>query len=273
MSLAVEDWARSLSWPRLQAKLYEFRRVLGAVLIQDMRTRFGNSHIGYLIAIGWPLSHLGVIILAFLLRTQIAPVGDSPTMFISTGVIPYILCLYPARMMAMAIIQNRQLLNIPVIQPFHLILSRCLLEMLNAVIVLALFMSTIYLFDVDIFPTEPTEAAKAVGAAVFLGVGLGFFNVVMCAIVGHYFLLFFIIVMIFLYIFSGVYIPVSAAPETIREYMLYNPLVHLVEWLRSACYASYETELINKPLVIGVAATSLLLGLIGERFLRGKFFS
>jgi capsular polysaccharide transport system permease protein len=257
----------------LGERLAEFRRVIGAVLIQDMRSRFGHSHIGYLIAIAWPLSHIGIVMLVHVLRTSAAPVGDSPAMFVGTGVVPYILCLYPARLLAMAIPQNRQLLNIPVIQPLHLIFSRCILETLNAVIVLALVMSIVALFDIEVLPADTTEAAKAIAAAVFLGIGLGFFNVVMCALVGHFFLLFFIFVMIGLYLVSGVYLPPTAMPEGVREYMTYNPLLHLVEWLRSAYYTSYDVELINKSIILWVGAISLTLGLIGERFLRGKFFS
>ncbi|MBM3652386.1 MAG: hypothetical protein FJX06_05895 [Alphaproteobacteria bacterium] len=256
----------------LRARLEEFRRIMRAVLIQDMRSRFGTSHIGYLIAIAWPLSHMGIIMFGYLFPLSIAPIGDSPTVFAGTGVVPYILCFYPARLLAMSIQQNRQLLNIPVIRPIHLIFSRCILETLNAVIVLALFMFVVSLFDVDILPPDVAEASKAIGAAVFLGIGLGFFNVVMCALVGPYFLLFFLLVMVGLYIISGAYLPPSAIPANLREYMTYNPITQLVEWLRSAYYVSYDSELINKSLIYWVGGISLLLGLVGERFLRGKFF-
>lgn len=252
-------------------KFAEFRRIVGAVLIQDMRSRFGHSHIGYLIAIAWPLTHLCVITGLFILRTAIAPLGDSPTLFIATGGIPYILCFYPARLMALAIPQNRQLLNIPIIRPLHLIISRSILETLNALIVLVLFMGIIYLFDVDVLPYEPSDAAVAVGAAVFFGIGLGFFNVVMCALVGPYFLVAFILVMIVLFAFSGVYLPASAMPDAVREYMLYNPLLHLVEWLRSAYFTAYDSERINKAMILWIGGIGLALGLIGEKFLRGRF--
>jgi capsular polysaccharide transport system permease protein len=273
LKVITDEFVRGLLPPDRQGRIQEFRRIMGAVLIQDMRTRFGHSHLGYLIAIAWPFCHLAVLTLAFLLRNQVAPVGDSPTMFVATGIVPYILCLYPARLMALAIVQNRQLLNIPIIQPLHLILSRCVLETLNALVVLSLFLSVIYLFDVDIFPFELIDAAIAVAAAVFLGIGLGFLNVAMCALFGQFFLLFFMLIMLTLYIFSGVYVPTSAMPDNVREYMQYNPLLHLVEWVRSAYYASYDTEQINKTLVVGLAGITLIIGLAGERLLRGKFLS
>jgi capsular polysaccharide transport system permease protein len=236
-----------------------------------MRTRFGRGYITYLIAIAWPLAHMGFITIAYLLKTQIAPVGDSPAVFIGTGVVPYIVCLYPARIMAYAVIQNKQLLNIPVIQPFHLMVSRCILEMLNAVFALTIFALCLYTLDVEIIPDNFGEAALAVAAAIYLGVGLGFLNVLMCSLCGPYFLVLFVFVMIILYLFSGVYIPMSAMPETVREYAIYNPLLNVVEWLRSAYYASYDSDAINKLLVTGVATICLVLGLLGERFLRGKF--
>lgn len=272
MSLAIDSLLQE-RYTRLGDQLVAFRRIMRAVLIQDMRTRFGSNHFGYLIALAWPLSHMGLITVVYLIRISVAPVGDSPAVFVGTGVVPYILCFYPARMLAMTFQQNRQLLNIPAIQPLHLIFGRCILETLNAVIVLAIFIFIISLFDVDVMPSDLGEASKAVGATVFLGIGLGLLNVVMCAIMGPYFLVFFVLIMAGLYVVSGTYVPQQAVPANIREYMAYNPLMHLVEWLRSAYYASYDPELISKSFIYWVGGVSLLLGLIGERFLRGKFFS
>jgi len=272
MSLAIDSLLQERC-AKLGDQLTVFRRVMRAVLIQDMRTRFGASHIGYLIAIAWPLSHLGIMTLVYAIRMSIAPVGDSPAVFVGTAIVPYILCFYPARLLAMGIPQNRQLLYIPAIQPLHLIFSRCILEMLNAVIVLAVFMFAISLFDIDILPPDMAEASKAIGAAIFLGIGLGFLNVVMCAIVGPHFLTFFILVMIGLYMISGAYLPPNAIPPNLREYLAYNPLTQLVEWLRSAYYASYDPQLVNKSLVYWVGGISLTFGLVGERFMRGRFFS
>jgi capsular polysaccharide transport system permease protein len=258
---------------RFYFKLADVARIIGAVLLQDMRTRFGRSSLSYLIAVLWPLSHLSFLVLAYLFTTKIAPIGDDPVVFLGTGLLPYILSFYPARMMAFAILQNRQLLNIPLLKPIHLIIGRCILEILTALVVCALFCFILYMLDVDFAPSNPSEAALAIAASIYLGVGLGFFNVVMCALFGQYFIVAYVLSFIALYIFAGIYFPTYMMPEALKSYMLYNPLLNLVEWLRSAYYASYDTGTINKGLVLGVATVSLALGLLGERFLRGKFFT
>lgn len=257
----------------LLPKIREFGRVISVILLMDMRTRFGSSYFGYLIAIVWPLSHLIIISGAYLLRNYVAPVGESPAVFVATGVVPYILCLYPARMLGMAIIQGRTLLNMPILKPGHLIAARWILEVLNAFIVLGLYLLLMYSLDIDFFPADYLVAAQAVIAAVFLGIGFGVLNTVACAIFGAYFIVVFTLVAVILYILSGAYEPSYAFSEEAREYYSYNPLFQIVEWLRSAYYTNYDPFMISKTYVVQVASVSLALGLLGERFLRGKFFS
>lgn len=239
----------------------------------DMRTRFGSSYFGYLIAIAWPLSHLIIVSGAYLLRNYVAPVGESPAVFVATGAVPYILCLYPARMLGMAVIQGRSLLNMPILKPGHLIIARWILEVLNAFIVLGLYLLLMYSLDIDFLPADSLVAAQAILAAVYLGIGFGALNTVACAVFGHLSLVAFTLAAVLLYIISGAYVPSYAFTEEMREYYYYNPLFQIVEWLRSAYYTSYDPIMVDKFYVIEVASISLAIGLLGERFLRGKFFS
>lgn len=257
----------------LLPKAIEFGRIIAVIVLMDMRTRFGSSYFGYLIAIAWPLSHLIIISGAYLLRNYVAPVGESPAVFVATGVVPYILCLYPARMLGTAIIQGRSLLNMPILKPGHLIAARWILEVLNAFIVLGLYLLLMYLLNIDFFPEDYLSAAQAVLAAVYLGIGFGVLNTVACAVFGYLFIMVFTMIAVILYILSGVYVPSYGFTEEMREYYYYNPLFQIVEWLRSAYYTSYDPAMVDKLYVMEVASISLALGLLGERFLRGKFFS
>jgi capsular polysaccharide transport system permease protein len=261
------------SRPIFLGKIKKFGEIMLVLMLMDMRTRFGRSYISYIIAIGWPLVHLLILVGIYILRNNVAPIGDRPAIFIATGVIPYILCVYIARMLGMSVAQGRSFLNIPAIKPIHLIASRWVLEILNAVIVLFIFGIGMWLYEGDIFPMDPNTAADAVFASIFLGVGLGVLNATTTLIFGIYFPVIFILFITLLYILSGVYIPAAFLPEEIREYSIYNPLFNLVEWLRSAYFTSYDLESVNKLNVLGTASVCLVLGLLGERYFRGKFFN
>ena len=248
-------------------------RIVGAVLLQDMRTRFGRSYLSYLIAIVWPLFHILFIMGAYMLVNSFAPVGDDPAVFLATGMLPYILCLYPARQLAFALAQNRQLLNIPILRPAHLIAARLVLELSTASLVCIIFYLTLFASGIDIWPSNLETAVEALSATLFLAIGLGTLNIVIVALLGPFAIVGFILVMVGLYVTSGVYMPIRMIPEPTRSIMLYNPLAHLVEWMRSAYFASYESSDIGKTYVIGIASVTLLLGLLGERFMRNKMLN
>ena len=261
------------SLARRGAVLREHRRIVAAILLQDMQTRFGRGYWSYLVVITWPLAHAGVLLSVYILLNRIAPVGDEPALFALTGVLPYILSLYPGRMMAASYLMNRQLLAMPVIKPMHLMASGFIIELIIGSIVFLLLVTVLEMGGVNLWPNDVPQAVAALSATFFLALGLGAFNMVCSALFGTFYITFYVLFMAGIYIGSGVYIPAWLIPESTRRYLDYNPLFNLVEWLRSAYYASYDPDLVNKPLVLGTATVALFLGLAGERFLRNKFFT
>jgi capsular polysaccharide transport system permease protein len=248
------------------------KRIIRAIMLQDMRTRFGRSYFSYIISILWPLSHLTIIIAGYALLNKFAPIGGDPVMFAATGVLPYIMCLYPARQIALAIIQNRQLLQMPIIRPFHILIARAILEIITVIIVCIIFVTTLYCSGYDILPLNIANAASAILSTVYLGVGYGFFGLIIVGLFGPYAILAIIFSMIGLYLASGVYLPPFMMSETILSYQYYNPIFNCSAWMRSAYYTSYDDIEINKSLIFWSGTVLLMLGLLGERYLRGKFF-
>ncbi len=250
--------------------LAEHKRIIGAIIVQDMRTRFGRTYLSYLVAIFWPVVHMCVMIAGYVLVNKVAPVGEDPIVFVSTGVLPYILCFYPARMMALAIVQNRQLLNMPIIRPLHLIVGRGILEVVSALIVCIIMYVIFYMMGYDFMPEKPQVAAFVVFLTIYFGIGLGFLTVVLVGLLGIMTNIFLVFFLVGLYIVSGIYLPPWMMSAELRGYNYYNPVFNLVEWMRSAYYASYDETLINKNLLIWSPTVLILLGLLGERYLRGK---
>ena len=176
-------------------------------------------------------------------------------------------------MMAASYLMNRQLLAMPVIKPMHLMASGFIIELIIGSIVFLLLVTVLEMGGVNLWPNDVPQAVAALSATFFLALGLGAFNMVCSALFGTFYITFYVLFMAGIYIGSGVYIPAWLIPESTRRYLDYNPLFNLVEWLRSAYYASYDPDLVNKPLVLGTATVALFLGLAGERFLRNKFFT
>lgn len=253
-------------------RLGSYGNIVGALILRDLRTRYGRTHLGYLMAVAWPLSHLVTIVTLMSLANRVTPLGNDPAVFVSSGVMPYILCLYPARMMGIAIETNKPLFLFPVIKPIYIILSRGIIEFLTAFLVVILFFVGALAYGVDIIPPDPAMWGAAVSSTIYLSVCMGFFNTIVSSIFKMWNILF-LVVMFALYSTSGVFILPSTLSQEMRDAMWFNPLVHCVEWIRASYYEGYGDDMLSPAYLIGVATCFLFLSLLGERFLRGKLLA
>ena len=245
-------------------------RIIRTLVMHDIQTRIGASYLGFAVAIMWPLTHLGVIVAVRALVSKMSPAGDNPIIFFGTGVLPYILCLYPARLMAMTISQKKYILAIPIVNPVQLMFARAVVEIIIALIVGILFWIILTISGIDFVPYNIHAAVQAIGASIYLGITIGIFNAVMGASLGAYYVILFYFVMIGLFIVSGAYFPVYLAPEKMKVYIEYDPLYHLVNWFRSAYYVDQTLIEFDRMYIFKIGAVSLFLGLFLERMLRGK---
>lgn len=255
-------------WEAINARM----AVIHALMLRDMRTRFGRSYMGYLIAIAWPLTHLVAIVALTTYANRLLPLGGDPSVFISTGVVPYVLCLYPSRMMGYAIELNKPLFLFRSVKPLDLIVSRGIIEFLTAFVVVFLFFCGSTLAGVDLIPIDMETAATAILATVFFAVSVGILNTIIASLFKFWHIVF-IVIMLILYMTAGVFMLPTALPQNVRELVWYNPLFQCVEWLRSAYYEGYGDDMLSKTYLLSFAVGCLFLGLLGERFIRGKLQS
>ncbi len=249
------------------------RRVFVASLLRDIRTRFGNSYFSYIIAVGWPLTHMVILYGVYVFGNKLAPVGDDPGVFVATGITPYILCLYPARMVALTFMHTRPLLQFPIVRPMHLILSRVILEVFTAFLVLALFVAILYGLKAAVMPQDLYRAISSTLLGIFFGIGIGLMGAVGYAIVKNAAVVIVFSILFVLYISSGVFFPSVFMSENVRNVLWYNPMYHCIGLLRSSYYDTYGFGEFSYTFLFLSGATVNLVGVAGERFLRGKLIA
>jgi capsular polysaccharide transport system permease protein len=256
---------------RTFARLKESVRVIGVLMLRDMQTRYGGRRGNYIIAIAWPLCHLGILVAAFTFVNRMLPFGTDSVIYITSGALPYILCVYPARLTGMSYMQAKALLHLPIVRPIHLILARSLLEALTSCTVCIVFALILWLLGEDITPERPAVALCALYASVFLGIALGVTMSIASAIFNMPGYFAFIGIMVVMYMTAGVAIPMNHMNETVDYLRSFNPIYHLVQWMRSAYYEdTYPIIPMDRSYVLFLAAGLLFLGLLGERLFRGR---
>jgi capsular polysaccharide transport system permease protein len=248
------------------------RRVLFALMLRNMRTKFFGNGLGYLVAVAWPLTHILVLVILFSVAGRAAPFGDSVALFIATGVVPFQTFNYLARFMMFAVARNRPLLAFPEVKVLDMLFSSALLEVLSAFSVVIVFLIIAWFAGIDAWPRDVVQACYALGACILLGLGFGLFNGVLVLAFPPW-MTGYALVTIILWMTSGVYFVPDALPGPIREALTYNPVVQLIEWMRSAYFEGYGGLILDRPYVIGYACVSIFLGLLLERATRGHLLA
>lgn len=258
MSLPVSDSASAVQ-----------ARVIRALVLRDMRSRFGAGFISYLVAIGIPLIHLLGLMVVPLLANQIAPIGTDYGLFAATGVLPYILCLYPARMLMLCLVDSSPLMSFPAVKPLDIIWARALLETVVAFTVTLCFMLFLLLLDIDVWPHDLAQATAAILSTIYLGIGLGFVGAIVFKMFRAWMFLQLLIVIV-MYLTSSAFILPRLLPEEIRAAIWFNPLFHGVEWMRLAYYEGYGEDYLSRSYLLGFATVLFATGMLYERLIRGR---
>ncbi len=244
-------------------------RILVALMLRDIRTRFFGKAWGFVIAIAWPISHILILLGVYELIGRSAPYGESTALWFATGIIPFMAFSYMSRLISLGVLVNKPLLTYPVVSVMDIILSRAIVEALSASMVVIIMCSLFWALDIDFMPTSIVEAAEALLASMLLGLGVGVVSAVVTGMI-PYWAVGYGLFIIFLWITSGVVFVPSALPEQLRTIVSYHPVLHCIEWMRSAYYDGYGMAVLSKTYVIWWGLGSLFVGLIMERLLRGK---
>jgi capsular polysaccharide transport system permease protein len=205
-----------------------------------------------------------------MLANRIAPLGDNVYAYAASGALPYILCMYPARMMSFCLATGKPLLSFAIVKPLNVMISRCIVEVFTALLVAIFFVIIAILIGVDILPENIDGLLLPIFVSIYLGIGFGFFNVIIISLFGQFGAVAFFLLMFVAYIMSGAISPLTPF-ASIYDYLWWNPLYQLVHWLRSAYFTVYEYDESGRVYVIILSSLLIAIGLGAERLMRGRF--
>jgi capsular polysaccharide transport system permease protein len=244
-------------------------RILHALMLRDIKTRFFGSEFGFLIAIAWPLSHILILLLLNSEMGRMAPYGDSAALWFATGIIPFMAFNYMSRFIMMGVVINRPLLSFPVVKIMDILIARALVEVLSAGLVIVIVLSIFWGIGINFIPADIVQASFALLAMMLLGLGFGVINGIIAAAF-PFWMTGYALSMILFWLSSGIlYVP-DALPEFARTLLSYLPYLQGVEWMRSAYYEGYGSGILDRSYLVTFGAVALCIGLLFERLVRGK---
>lgn len=250
--------------PHTQSHMDVYLRVLSALMLRDMRSRFGGNYWGYLMQVLWPCAHLAIITGVMEFRGIKPPITDTAALFVATGALPALAFQYISREVMKGYLTHKPLTYFPQVKKFDTVVARCLVEIVSSFMGLMLVCVVLLSFGIDPIPQDIFTAVTGYLAAIALGIGVGFINVGICSVFPGWAIGYILITLTF-YMTSGVYFLASYMPAEIYWYMKWNPITQLIEWVRLGYDPSLPVE-IDYLYVFGCIFGCFMIGLLMERF-------
>ncbi len=257
--------ARDFSW---RHALTVQGRVIGAVLMRELHTRYGRENIGYLWLIAEPLM-LGSII-ALLHSGQTAHVGTiNPVALTVTGYTIFIMFRGIVNRAEGTLHGNLPLLYHRMVTVFDIALARALLEAAGTFLAFTILLGLIIAIGFADFPARPLLLLAGVGYIFFFSFGISMIivggahdNSLLERLV-HPFSYFMIPL-------SAAFYQVAWVPEPYRHYLLYNPFPQMFELVRYGQFESATLEYVDFVYISVWTLVLNLFGLIAVRAVRNR---
>lgn len=236
-------------------------RVVGALVMREMTTRYGRQGLGFAWVIGEPLVFcFGVLILwtatkpAYEHGIRLAP-------FVMTGYMSLILIRHFIALMSSAIQANLGLMYHRQIAPLHLLISRAVLEfggatgafMVVYAVLLALGQVSLPQNYLTLYCGWLLLAWTAMGFALVMS-GLAMRYEIMERLVP--------VISYVLIPISGAFYMVSWLPAIARQYIQFIPFVHGIEMIRAGVFGEFVATYYNVPYALFIGAIMNIIGLL-----------
>lgn len=248
-------------------------RIIIALMRREMLTRFGRTRLGYSWALLEPAIHITILSIVIGVTVRgVSPVGDSYAIMYFTGVMPYQLFLHTSSQIAAGVPANRPLLQIPLVTPLDVFMSRALLEFATHCAVCLILFLGFFVLEMASPPIDALGVIIGLSVVWLFAVGVGIFNALVATTFQAWERIWTAVLAI-LYFTSGIFYLPALMPEWLREILQWNPILQGIEQVRSSFFPNYEPPWRDLAYASTIALLSITGGIVLERLFRRRLLN
>lgn len=235
-------------------------RAIGALILREITTTYGRSPGGYIWAILEPAAGITLLTLIFSVGFRSPPLGTSFALFYAAGILPLLMYTDISSKLAQTMQFSRALLAYPRVTYLDALLARLTLNLLTQLVVHCIVLGFILIALEPTTTLNFTKIGLAYLTTLALAAGIGTLNSFLTlaypvwqtawAVLNRP-----------LFLVSAIFFIFEAVPQPYRDFLWYNPIVHVVGIMRDGYYPFYEPTYTSVAYPFAVAAMTLVAGL------------
>jgi capsular polysaccharide transport system permease protein len=255
--------------PEFTRALQTQMRVIGALVMRELHTRFGRDNIGYLWVFIEPMILAVAVTSMHVGGGSRLGSGMDPAPFWITGYTPFIMFRAVVSRSEGALEGNRSLLYHRAVTITDMLIARALLEGVVTVFVLFLLLGATLVLGMGSMPGRPLLFLEGLFLMLWFSFAVSMLVCVGCELSPTVARFIHPVIYIALPL-SGAFYLLSWMPEPYRSWLTWFPMPHIFELIREGQYSFYDSEYVDIPYVIIWCMVLTLGGLTAVRLIRRR---
>jgi capsular polysaccharide transport system permease protein len=244
-------------------------RVIGAIVMRELHTRFGRDNIGYLWMFVEPMLLAIAISGVHLAVHARLPYGMDVVPFYLAGYTPFLMFRQVVNRAPATIESNRTLLFHRQITLFDLLFARALLDLIATSLALFFLIGVTTLVGLGNLPDRPLLMFEGLLLMFWLSLGFGMPIAALAEVSSVVDKLVHPSTYIMMPL-SGIFFLAEQIPPHYREILVWGPLVHITQLIRMGQYGNFDSQYADVSYVVIWCVVLTILGMLMLRWVRGK---
>lgn len=236
-----------------------------ALFLRETLSRLFSARAAWFWLLAEPVFHVAYLTLIFGVMRVNAVGGIDTSLWIMIGLLAYFMFNRTGTQVMNAVSANQALFAYRQVKPVDTVLVRGGLEGFLMIIVAGVVLAGAALFGHTVIPADPLAVLEAFFGLWLVGIGFGLVTSVATELVpelGRVVKL----IMMPLYMISGVIFPIAVVPQPYRGWLMVNPVAHGLEAARVGFVPNYHAvPELSITYIYGFALVSIFLGLALHR--------
>ncbi len=236
-------------------------RTVLALMLREMATTYGRSPGGYAWAVLEPIGGIALMSMVFSIALRSPALGINFPIFYATGVVPFILFNNVASKLATSLTFSKALLAYPNVTYADALIARFFVNLMTQLMVgYVVFLGIMMIFETRTLPNM-VVIVECYALVSLLAIGVGIMNCYLFAAFPAWQRAWSILTRP-LFIISCIFYLFETVPQPYRDYLWWNPLVHVVGLMRRGFFPYYDAPYVSVTYVASLSCALLLVGLI-----------
>lgn len=243
-----------------------------ALMMREIKTRFGAKKLGYFWAIVEPAAQATIMALIWSLMGRSNLAGVPVALFMISGIMPFKFFSKLLPQLSSSVQANKALFTYRQVSILDPIVTRLIIEVATYIIVFCIILAVMSWMDFNI-QMQDSLAFMAINALlIFLGLGLG---LLLCVATAYWEDTGKIVAMMMmpLFLLSGIFFTATMIPPNYLYIFDWNPVFHVIELIRQSMFVSYTSPVGDWQYVAFCALVSNAAGLMLYQVNRQRFIS